>query len=234
MTLISHYSKKQPNKKFNIDVESLLFIPNKVCIYWKDLNGIYEGCNDFMAEMISLPSRQTCVGLTDYDYGCLIEEAASYCQEDRKVITTGISRHYSSQITIHNRRIILSTFKLPLKNHNGKIIGVLGFSHHLNEFQIEKTFHTLAKAKVSTKTIKHLTTQQNNQTTNFGLSAQQIECLYWLVKGLTTKQTAKIMELSPRTVETYLNIVKIKLNCSSRRDLIEKALSINLIKNRLF
>jgi DNA-binding NarL/FixJ family response regulator len=36
------------------------------------------------------------------------------------------------------------------------------------------------------------------------LSKRETDCLYQLIKGNTTKMTAKILELSPRTVESYL------------------------------
>lgn len=74
--------------------------------------------------------------------------------------------------------------------------------------------------------------KQNNN--NFGLSKQQIECLHYLAKGMTAKQTAKCMGLSYRTVEFYIENIKAKLNCTARIDLIQKAFQIEAIQRKLF
>ena len=36
-------------------------------VYWKDLNGVYQGCNDNAAKYVGLNSRNEIVGKTDYD-----------------------------------------------------------------------------------------------------------------------------------------------------------------------
>ena len=65
------------------------------------------------------------------------------------------------------------------------------------------------------------------------LTNQQSECLYHLVRGRPIREIAKQMDLSPRTVEHYLEAVKSKLNCKTRSELIEKALQMPFIKTRL-
>jgi hypothetical protein len=37
----------------NIIPESLLPVPGKVLIFWKDSQGMYLGCNDYMAEVFN-------------------------------------------------------------------------------------------------------------------------------------------------------------------------------------
>ncbi len=50
---------------------------------------------------------------------------------------------------------------------------------------------------------------------------------------MPAKQIAYEMGLSKRTVDDYLDILKIKLNCSSKAALIAQALSLNFIKKEL-
>ncbi|MDF1685072.1 MAG: helix-turn-helix transcriptional regulator [Legionellaceae bacterium] len=52
------------------------------------------------------------------------------------------------------------------------------------------------------------------------LSKQQGRCLSYLVQGKSSKEIAKIMDLSPRTVEYYLTLVRQQLGCRSSKDLI--------------
>lgn len=65
------------------------------------------------------------------------------------------------------------------------------------------------------------------------LSKRQIDCLYCLVQGMRIKEIAKSLSISPRTVEHYIDMVKAKLNCNSRFELIEKALKMKIIRERL-
>ena len=49
---------------------------------------------------------------------------------------------------------------------------------------------------------------------------QEARCMICLLKGASVKSAANTMELSPRTVEYYVNNIKKKLNCHSKFDLI--------------
>lgn len=53
-----------------------------------------------------------------------------------------------------------------------------------------------------------------------GLSPQQKRCLDYLLKGMTYKETAREMDLSPRTIEHYIENIKKKLGVNSLIELI--------------
>lgn len=53
------------------------------------------------------------------------------------------------------------------------------------------------------------------------LSKREAQCLNYLQQHKTIKEIAKFMELSPRTVESYLNNVKMKAGCSSINVLLD-------------
>lgn len=65
----------------------------------------------------------------------------------------------------------------------------------------------------------------------FKLSTRQFECLYYLARGMTMKQIARKMMLSPKTIEHYLAAIKNKMSCSTRYELIEKAISAGIFNN---
>ncbi len=52
-------------------------------------------------------------------------------------------------------------------------------------------------------------------------SKRQYECLTLIAQGCTAKMIANKLSLSVRTVECYLNIIKSKLSCHSRPELIK-------------
>jgi len=53
------------------------------------------------------------------------------------------------------------------------------------------------------------------------LSMQEFKCLAWISRGKTAKEVARIMDLSPRTVESYMDNVKFKTKIESRSKLID-------------
>lgn len=65
------------------------------------------------------------------------------------------------------------------------------------------------------------------------LTQRQQECLYCLVYGMTIKEIATELGLSPRTVEHHIESIKYKYSCTSRSQLIAKALKQPFIISRL-
>jgi len=220
--------KKVKQQKYNIDVESFLWLPGNVNVFWKNLDGVYQGCNDVVASILNLPSRQAVVGTIDSDYP--YKEKKLYREEDIEVTSTGIAKNFLSHMTIGGQRINLLALKMPLTNKNGNIVGLFGISYHLAEHESKQTLSKLAEIGLPTK---NFYLDNHNSQNNIKLTQRQLECLYYLVKGLTAKDTGEVMGLSYRTIEFYLKNTKAKLNCKSRVELIEKALNINEIKKRL-
>lgn len=61
------------------------------------------------------------------------------------------------------------------------------------------------------------------------LSRRELQCALHCREGRTAKETAEILNLSRRTVEYYLEKVKIKLDCTSKYQLITKLYEEDLI-----
>jgi DNA-binding CsgD family transcriptional regulator len=60
----------------------------------------------------------------------------------------------------------------------------------------------------------------SNQRTGH-LTPQELACIKGLAKGLSYKDIAKSLNLSPRTVETYLNRVRLRFDLHHKRELVE-------------
>ncbi len=52
------------------------------------------------------------------------------------------------------------------------------------------------------------------------ISKREIQCLRYIAMNYTFKEIGKMLHLSPRTIETYVNNLKIKLGCEKRSELI--------------
>jgi LuxR family quorum-sensing system transcriptional regulator SolR len=59
----------------------------------------------------------------------------------------------------------------------------------------------------------------------YKLSKKQNECAHHLLNGATAKEISVILQLSPRTVEKYLEIIKMKFEAVNKAELIKKLIA---------
>lgn len=59
----------------------------------------------------------------------------------------------------------------------------------------------------------------------FHLTTREREVLQYLLNGLTTKQIASGMEISPNTVKAFLRMIMVKMGVSTRSGIVGKALT---------
>ncbi len=62
------------------------------------------------------------------------------------------------------------------------------------------------------------------------LTEREHEIAQFVIQGKTAKETAKLLELSYRTVERHLDNIKLKLNCVKKSELVVKLLKEGLCK----
>lgn len=58
----------------------------------------------------------------------------------------------------------------------------------------------------------------------FLLTGREVECLFYVVRGFSVPMIAEKLLVSKRTVETHIENIKIKTNCYTKVELIERAL----------
>jgi DNA-binding CsgD family transcriptional regulator len=57
---------------------------------------------------------------------------------------------------------------------------------------------------------------------DIALSQREKQCIRYLLQGYTAAETAQLLNLSKRTVESYLQNIKLKMNCYTKVELFEK------------
>ncbi len=103
-------------------------------IFWKDMNSVIIGCNEKFAKL----ARETVtsiIGKTDYELSWKPEETEHFINDDQEVIRAGIPK---LNIEEHMRladgkEITISTNKVPLKDAENKIIGVIGIFNDITD-----------------------------------------------------------------------------------------------------
>ena len=98
-----------------------------VRIFWKDTDLVYLGCNRLFAEDAGRKSPEELLGKTDYDMGWR-EQAELYRKDDMVVMRSGNSKlgYEEPQTAPDGKQLWLRTSKIPLRDINNRIVGILG------------------------------------------------------------------------------------------------------------
>jgi PAS domain S-box-containing protein len=105
-----------------------------VRVFWKDKNKKYLGCNSLFSGDAGLVSAESIIGKDDFDMPWK-DRAHAYQEDDQYVIKNDQSRisYEEPQTQSDGNTIWVETSKIPLKNSNGIIYGVLGTYHDITE-----------------------------------------------------------------------------------------------------
>lgn len=110
-------------------------------IFWKDLNCRFVGCNTLQAQVAGLKSRDEIVGKSAYDIinknqpeSERRKQAFAIDAVDKEIMRTGQTKIIEEPLIDQNgeERIFLSQ-KVPLKNKNNEIVGLLGIAIDITE-----------------------------------------------------------------------------------------------------
>ncbi len=105
-----------------------------VRVFWKARDLRYLGCNPAFAKDSGLDDPRAIVGKDDFQLGWA-NEAERYRSDDRHVIDTGVPRinYEEPQTTPDGGTIWLRSSKVPLRDRDGTIFGVLGIYDDITE-----------------------------------------------------------------------------------------------------
>lgn len=126
-------------------------IPTRV--FWKDLNFTYMGCNQAFAGDAGVGDSEGIIGKNDYDLPWEAQQADAYRKDDIDVMQNGKSRlHYVEPQRREDGELgWRSTTKIPLRDHHGTVIGLLGTyeditARKMAELKIVESKHIAEKA----------------------------------------------------------------------------------------
>jgi PAS domain S-box-containing protein len=106
-------------------------------IFWKDLNSTYLGCNIHFAKDAGKKSSAEVIGKCDEDMAWK-KHADLYRASDQKIMQSGSAQwnHEEPFIGLNGEEVTWSTSKLPLKNTEGKIFGMVAISEDISAKRI--------------------------------------------------------------------------------------------------
>lgn len=111
-----------------------------VRVFWKDRECRYLGCNTLFARDAGLSHPEQLIGKTDFD-AAWHEQADRYRADDMAVMESGAAKldFEEPQTTKDGNRICLQTSKVPLRDENDQVIGVLGIYSDVTERKLAQS-----------------------------------------------------------------------------------------------
>jgi len=117
-------------------------------IFYKDINGVYLGCNEAFAHKFVGLSETEIIGKTDLDLKKDTNLAVFCMKTDKKVIETGASIVNEETFPmIDGSKVEVETVKVPFYNENDNVAGLIGISRDITkrkraEEEIELFYNT--------------------------------------------------------------------------------------------
>ncbi|MBN1599074.1 MAG: PAS domain S-box protein [Bacteroidales bacterium] len=122
-------------KESKLIVESILdTTPARV--FWKDRQLRFLGCNKMFLKDAGLSDINQIIGKTDHDM-VWAKHAKQYQSDDKDIINTGNAKLGIEEphTTPDGNIMWVRTYKIPLKNPDGEIIGILGSYYDITELR---------------------------------------------------------------------------------------------------
>ena len=129
--------RKQAEEKLRDSRHMLQTVLDSIpsAVFWKDRDSRYLGGNRTWLKAAGLKSSEEVVGKSDYDLPWGKKQADSFRETDRRVMETGIpeSGIIESYLRADGTQAWAMTNKVPLRDVEGNVIGVLGTYEDITE-----------------------------------------------------------------------------------------------------
>lgn len=185
-------------------------------IGWKDVNCSYQGANK---ALLKYKGVKDITGKTDEELSpASVEDNRVFREQDLSVLKGDkISTVHRDSKT--NTIFLLE--KSPIINQENTIIGLIYYCrpwHKADVFHILSQLDNKLDLGIQNYTLGH----HHNK---FKLTERECECVFLLIRGKTAKEIAGLLSLSKRTVESYIENIKNKMNCQNKVEILVKAIS---------
>jgi two-component system aerobic respiration control sensor histidine kinase ArcB len=202
-------------------------------IYWKNLGGVYLGCNKYMLAMAGLQNREQIVGKTDYDLPWR-KQANKIRDIDQLVVQNNKTYELEENPLVHEG--VLKTFlssKTPLKEDDGTIIGIVGVSIDITEKnRLEELLKETEKSLEESRTIKerflkNISHETRNPLQAFVCTAELLEEKWDTFSDKERYESVKLIATSSRRLVTLVT------NTFDLSDIISNNVKLKLRKNNI-
>ncbi len=185
-------------------------------IAWKDNNHCYLGCNRNLADVHGFRYPKQIIGMKDEDLGERSEEVLAFYHDCDTLALSGKTVKLIHNIGSPDPYKSFLLEKKPLFNDKNHIIGTIFQCNELKENVIFSLKQYDDKHQKSTLKSYKIGAFENP----FDLSTRELECLFCVLRGMTAKRIAEVLQLSKRTIEFYISNIKNKFGSLTKSELM--------------
>lgn len=191
----------------------------------KDRQFRYTHASESLAEAAGVDSPQQMIGKKDSDL-VWADQSEYYAKGDQFILDGGSLNNnleIQHQVTYGKRKILVN--KNQLLGSRGNCMGIVGsfiYAANTTSDNLPGYFD--------------LETQRfylGNEFDNEYFCRQEIRVLYYIMRGHSAQQIAHKLNLSAKTVESYTDRIKLKLQASSKGEIIERCISSKFYHSKI-
>lgn len=201
------------------------------CLLNQDLQ--FTQITDHGAKLHGYRNAEHMIGTSLFDIKCsLIKSAPDFYQQFKKAMN---QERRVSMLDLHTyadgQTHITRTDKTPLYDTNDQVCGAFAqvciITGDIEARLYNKCFSNANNLLDS----KHPVNITMEMITHYDdLTVRESECMYYIMRGESSRMISERLSLSARTIEEYTNALKIKLNCTNKSDLLHYGLAYGLNK----
>lgn len=199
-------------------IKNILNQPN--LFFWaKDRKYKYIYCNENYARAANLDSPASIIGKSDDDMPWRAQ--ADYFRKGDSEVFQGNIRLNVQETEIRIDGVVdILVSENPLFNKYDKCIGLIG-----SYIEIPGQFLTKKIGYFDPESKRYYLGSEFNHRY---LTYREVQVLKYLLLGNTAKRTAQQLQLSPKTIESYLETIKLKLDARTKNDIAVIAIQYGL------
>lgn len=198
--------------------------------FWKDPQLKYLGCNPENLKVARIKDINEFVGKSDYDMPWA-DRARRFIKQDKRALKGEVNLSVETLTTFDGTTSSFIVKRAPMYDQNKKIVGIIGtgFALTKNNYKEAALLLTGSNLKIS-KLYAHIS--KSNPSFIYGdvkFTKRQAQVISHFLKGHSAEKTAEYLNLSRRTVESSIVLLKEKLKCTEKHQIIDKAIEFGFI-----
>lgn len=212
------------------EVFSYIFNNSPGIINWKDVDLKFLGCSKANVKSFNLSSVDNLIGKTDRDFSWSNNGYLKIFNDEDHTVLSGKTLLILGRYDFSDEKKVILIRKQPMIDvKNNKIIGVISCCKEVPDLQSFIVHGKRSNLALSFESLNEINNKLFKKNSTVLFTPREEECLYYIIRGHSMKETAKKLGISDRTVEGYFEQVKNKLDCRKLPCVVAKAIELGYL-----